>query len=148
MKYQVGEIGKTAVVRFEDGDDILGGLADIVKAEDIQAAVFYLVGGIKEGKIVVGPETDDLPPRPVWREISESHESFGIGTIFRHNDEPRVHFHGAYGKHDMAKVGCLREVAETFLVMEAVIMEIKGVTATRELDSLSNMVLLKIPEEP
>lgn len=111
MKYQVGNIGKTIIVRFEDGDDILGGLAGIVKAEEIRAAVFYLVGGIREGRIVVGPETDDLPPKPVWREIGESHESLGIGTIFPHNGEPRIHFHGAYGKHDTSKVGCLRELA-------------------------------------
>jgi uncharacterized protein len=146
VKYQVGEIGKTIVVRFEDGDDILGGLTGVVRNEGIRAAVFYLVGGIKQGRIVVGPETDDLPPRPVWRELCESHESVGIGTIFRHGNEPRIHFHGAYGKHDMVKIGCLREFAATFLVMEAIIMELKGITATRELDGLSNMVLLKIPD--
>jgi predicted DNA-binding protein with PD1-like motif len=148
VKYQVGSIGKTVVVRFEDGDDILGGLSEIVKAEEVRAAVFFLVGGIKEGRIVVGPETDYPPPKPVWREIVESHESLGVGTIFRHGDEPRIHFHGAYGKHDMAKIGCLRELASTFLVMEAVVMELTGITATRELDALTNMVLLKIPEEP
>jgi len=42
------------------------------------------------------------------------------------------------------KVGCMRENAEAFLVLEAILMEIKGVNAVRELDPVSNMVLLKV----
>jgi predicted DNA-binding protein with PD1-like motif len=144
MKYQVGETGRIVVARFEDGDDIIQGLTGIAKTEDIRAAVFYLVGGIKEGKIVVGPQQDILPPTPVWKVIDESHESGGVGTIFWYGEEPRIHFHGLYGKHDMVKVGCLRELAKTFIVMEAVIVEIKGVNAIRDLDPASQMVLLKM----
>ena len=42
------------------------------------------------------------------------------------------------------KVGCLREASEAFLVLEAVITEIVGVTARRELDEASGMVLLTL----
>ncbi len=42
---------------------------------------------------------------------------------------------------NMVKVGCLRADSETFLVLEAVITEIEGVTARRELDPISGMVL-------
>lgn len=144
MKYQIGETGRIIVARFEDGDDILQGLTGIAKTEEIRAAVFYLVGGIREGKIVVGPQEDVLPPTPVWKKIDESHESAGVGTIFWYDDEPRIHFHGIYGKHDMVKTGCLRELAKTFIIMEAVIVEIKGVNAVRDLDPVSQMVLLKM----
>ena len=144
MKYQVGEMGRVVVARFEDGDEIIQGLSDIAKKEDLRAAVFYLVGGIKEGRIVVGPEKDVFPPTPVWKELSESHESAGVGTIFWYGNEPRIHFHGVYGKHDMVKTGCLRELARTFIVMEAVIIEIKGINAVRDLDSRSQMVLLNM----
>jgi uncharacterized protein len=146
MKYQVGEIGKVVVARFEDGDDILAGLKEIAKKEGIRAAVFFLVGGVTDGKIVVGPESDEPPPVPVWRSLSESHEALGTGTIFWEGEEPRIHLHGAYGKKDSVKAGCLRESAKTFLVMEAVVMEIRGVNAVRELDPLSQMVLLKLKE--
>lgn len=144
MKYQVGEIGRVVVARFDDSDDILDGLVHIARREDIRACIFYLVGGIKDGRIVVGPETDEMPPVPAWRSISESHEMFGLGTIFWYGDEPLVHFHGAYGKHDLSKVGCLREKAGTFLIIEGIILEIKGVLASRQLDALSNMVLLNM----
>ncbi len=148
MKYRAGEIGRVIVIRFDDGDAILDSIVQIAKKEDIRAAVFYLVGGMKNAKIVVGPEKEELPPVPVWREIKESHEAMGVGTIFWQGDEPKVHFHGAFGKKDVVKVGCLREFAQTFLVLEGIIMEIKGIDAVRSLDPKSGMVLLEIPEDP
>ncbi|MFO0754127.1 MAG: PPC domain-containing DNA-binding protein [Thermodesulfovibrionales bacterium] len=144
MKYQTGETGRIVVARFEDGDSILQGLTDIARKENIRAGVFYLVGGMKAGRFVVGPEKETLPPVPVWRELSESHEIVGIGTLFWQGDEPKIHFHGAYAKRDSVKAGCMRESAETFLVLEAIIMEIRGVNAVRELDPASGMVLLKL----
>lgn len=144
MKYQVGEVGRVVVAQLDDDDAILECLAGIVKKEKIKAGIFYLVGGIKEAKIVVGPVQDVMPPTPTWRELVESHETLGIGTIFWYKDEPRLHFHGAYGKWDTVKAGCLREEAKTFLIMEAVIVEIKGIKAVRDLDPMSNMVLLRL----
>jgi predicted DNA-binding protein with PD1-like motif len=146
MQYQVGRPGRIIVVRFGDGDDVLGGLAEICRKEDLRSACFSLVGGMKRGRYVVGPETEAMPPVPVWRELFESHEAVGFGTIFRQGDEPKVHFHGAYGKHDSVKAGCLREGSEAFLVLEAVITEILDVNAVREFDPASGMVLLKLPE--
>jgi len=144
MKYQVGRPGRIIVARFEDREDVIGNLSGLAKKEGVRAAAFYLVGGMREGSIVVGPEKDEFPPTPVWKKLGESHEVVGFGTIFWQGDEPKVHFHGAFGKKDMVKVGCLRENSETFLVLEAVIMEMEGVTARRELDPVSGMVLLKL----
>ncbi|MCM2358671.1 MAG: DNA-binding protein [Geobacteraceae bacterium] len=144
MEYQVGQPGRVVVVRFSDGDDVLGGLAEIVRRENIRAACFSVVGGLKKGRFVVGPETEEMPPKPVWRELQESHEAVGFGTIFWQGEQPRIHFHGAYGKKESVKAGCLREGSEAFLVLEAVITEILGVDAVREMDPLSGMVLLKM----
>lgn len=144
MKYQVGRPGRIIVARFEDREDVIANLAEISKKEGIKAAVFQIVGGMREGKIVVGPEKDEFPPTPVWKNLGESHEVVGFGTIFWQADEPKIHFHGAFGKRDMVKVGCLRENSETFLVLEVVITELEGITAKRELDPVSNMVLLKL----
>ena len=144
MKYQVGRPGRVVIVRFEDRDDVIENLVELARQEKIRAAVFYLVGGMRQGSIVVGPEKDEFPPIPVWKKLDESHEVVGVGTIFWLEDKPKVHFHGAFGKKEMVKVGCLRENSETFLVLEAVVIEIDGVTARRELDPASGMVLLKL----
>jgi len=144
MKYQTGSIGKVAVARFDDGDDVLGGIGDIAKKEGIRSGVVYLVGGMKGGSFVVGPEDETMPPKPVWRKIDESHEILAFGTIFYEGDEPRIHMHGAFGKRDSVKVGCLRKDSETFLILEAVIMELDGINATRELDPAVGLPLLKL----
>jgi predicted DNA-binding protein with PD1-like motif len=144
MKYQMGRTGRVVVARFEDREDVLGNLIYIAKKEEIRAAAFYLVGGMREARIVVGPEKEEMPPTPVWRELGESHEVTGFGTIFYQADEPKVHFHGAFGKKDMVKVGCMREKTETFLVLEAVVIELEGITAVREFDPVSGLTLLKL----
>ena len=144
MKYQVGKLGRVVVARFEDREDVIGNLSYIVKKEGINAAVFYLVGGMRNGKIVVGPERDEIPPTPVWRELGESHEIVGFGTIFYQDDKPKVHLHAAFGKRDAVKVGCLREKAEVFLVLEAVIIELSCIHAVREFDPASGLSLLNL----
>ena len=144
MKYQIGEPGRIVVARFNDGDDVLAELQKIAQDENIRAASFHLVGGIKRGRFVVGPEREEMPPVPMWRELSESHELVGFGTIFWQGEVPKIHFHGVYGKRDNVKTGCLREAAQVFLVLEAVIMELKGVDARREYDPASGMVLLSM----
>jgi predicted DNA-binding protein with PD1-like motif len=144
MKYQTGRAGKIIVARFEDGEDVLANITAIARDESLRAAVLYLVGGMKGGRFVVGPEKEEMPPRPVWRELEESHEVIGIGTIFWEGDTPKVHLHGAYGKRDQVRMGCMREDTSTFLVLEAVIMEIQGIEAERALDPVSGMALLKL----
>lgn len=144
MQYQIGKPGRIVVIRFSDGEDVLGGIAQVCRTEDIKAACFNVVGGMKGGRFVVGPETEAMPPIPVWRELLESHEAVGFGTIFWDNDQPKVHFHGAYGKRDSVKAGCLREGSEAFLVLEVVITEIMDINIVRELDPGSGMVLMKM----
>ena len=144
MKYQTGRAGRIVLARFEDGEDILRSIADITRKENIRCAVFHLLGGIKQGRIVVGPQEEKLPPAPVWKDVGESHEVLGMGTVFPEGDEPKIHFHGAFGKKEMVKVGCLRGASETFLVIEAVITEIVGIDARRELDEASGVSLLKL----
>lgn len=144
MEYQTGRPGRIIVVRFGDGEDVLAGIAEICRAENIRAACFNMVGGMKAGRYVVGPETEEMPPIPVWRELQESHEAVGFGTVFWDKEQPKVHFHGAYGKHDSVKVGCLREASQSFLVLEVVLTELLDVSIVRELDPASGMVLMKM----
>lgn len=144
MQYRVGKTGRVIVARFEDREDILENITTLARRENIRSAVLHLIGGIKKGRVVVGPEEEQLPPVPVWREIQGSSEVIGTGTIFWEGEEPKIHFHGAFGKRDTVRVGCLRGDSETFLVLEAVIIEIEGIDAKRELDPVSGLVLLKL----
>lgn len=144
MKYQTGRSGRVFVVKFDDGENPLEELTELAKKEKINAAVFWIIGGLKKGRFVAGPKNNELPPIPLWREIVGNNEILGIGTIFWFKDEPKVHLHGVFGRQDIVKMGCLREDPQVFLILEAIVMEILDVTVTRQLDEKSNMVLLKI----
>lgn len=144
MKYKAGRTGRVFVARFEDKEDIISNLQDIARKENIRSGVFYLIGGVRKGKIVTGPKEDKLPPEPLWKEINEPSEVIALGTIFWQKDEPRIHLHGAFGKGDKVSVGCLRESGEVFLILEAIIMEIEGIKAERVPDPSTGLNLLKI----
>jgi len=144
MDYGAGSIGRVFVIRFHDGDDVIGGFAELARKENVRAGVIQILGGMRSGRFVVGPESEELPPKPVWRDLGESHELLGVGTLFWDDERPVVHLHGAFGKHDRTRVGCVREDTETFLVLEAVMHEILGVEGTRTLDPLSGMRLLNL----
>lgn len=144
MEYQIGETGRVLVVKFADGENLLDSLAELARREYIRAAVIHLVGGIRRGKYVVGPERDEMPAVPVWRQLDDCHELVGVGTLFWEGDHPKVHIHGAFAKEDQVRAGCLREGSEVFLVLEAIVTEIRGVSAMRELDHVSGMTLLKL----
>jgi len=144
MRYQAGSIGRVFVARFDDGEDFLAAISGLARKENIRAGVFHLVGGAKKGRIVVGPKGDEMPPEPMWQEIEGNNEIMGIGTIFWTDSEPKAHLHMAVGRGDKVRVGCLRHDARTFLVLEAIVMEITGVEAKRELDPASGLALLKL----
>ncbi len=144
MKYQTGKPGRIIVAKFDDNDDLLSELSGLAQRESLKSAVFYLIGAMKEGSIVVGPEREELPPAPVWKDLTECHEVLGIGTIFRQGEVPKIHFHGAFGRHNKVTVGCLRDASKTFIVLEAIIIEIDGIDASREIDPATGMALLRL----
>ncbi|MEN2995157.1 MAG: PPC domain-containing DNA-binding protein [Thermodesulfovibrio sp.] len=144
MKYETGNTGRIFVIKFEDGENPLKELTELAQKEKILSAIFWLIGGIRKGNFVVGPEEDSFPPRPIWRQIEGNNELVAIGTIFWHNDEPKVHLHGVYGREDFVKMGCLRENPEVFLILECILMEITDVKVTREFDEKSKMILMKV----
>jgi len=146
MQYRSGKPGRIFIACFENQDDVIRGLEQIARDNGVRAAHVQLVGALQKGDFVAGPEEDSLPPKPIWRHLSESHEVLAFGTIFWDEEGPRVHLHGAFGKADAAKVGCLRENSRTFLVLEAVVTEIVDVEVQRALDPKSGLVLLRIEE--
>ncbi len=146
MQYRTGKIGRVVVIRFNHGEDLLEGLKEVAKKEKLHSGVCFILGGLKKGDFVVGPEDDTMPPRPMWRSIEGSHELLGVGTIFWDDEGPKVHLHGAYARGDQVKLGCLRKSTEVFLVIEAVVMEIEGLKAKRVFEPEAGLALLNFLE--
>lgn len=132
MDYRTGSIGRVLTIRFDHGDDLLGGLTEIVKKENIRNSWFQVIGGIREIDLVTGPKEPVMPPDPVWREVRDARETLGSGSIFRdENDAPKIHLHAALGHHGETITGCLRKGSRTYLLLEVILFEICGFTAGR-----------------
>jgi predicted DNA-binding protein with PD1-like motif len=144
MDYQVGQQGRVFLCKFDHLEDPLKAIRELAVKEDIRAGVFNLIGAIQKGSIVVGTERNELPPAPVYKKLDQVYEVVGMGTIFWKDNEPAIHLHAAFGKGDSVQVGCLRDEAETFLILEAMIVELKGIEAKRVYDPTSKNYLLKV----
>ena len=134
MEYAKGRIGRVFTVRIDHGDDLILELIKVAELERIESAFFTLLGALKEGKLVTGPKESMVPPEPLWSGFDDVHEILGIGNIFLEDGKPKVHLHVGTGREDRVKLGCLRGESKAFMVIEAFILELEGISARRVTD--------------
>lgn len=134
MEYAKGKIGRVFTVRIDHGDDLVLELIKLSELEQIEAAVFTLLGALKEGKLVTGPKESVRPPDPIWSGFDDTHEILGVGNIFLEDGKPKVHLHLGAGRGDSVELGCLRGESKIFMVVEAFVFELEGFSARRVMD--------------
>ncbi len=144
MQYRTGSIGRVLLARFDHGEEIVPELSGLCVREKIASGWFFLFGAAEAGALVAGPESADLPPRPVWMPFAEPHEIVGMGSVAMRDGEPSLHLHSSLGRGTEALTGCIRKEGRVFLVVEAMVMEIAGVRANRALDERSGLELLSV----
>ena len=144
MEYTKGKIGRIFLLKFKDDDILLKELDKFARREKLKAATFIFLGALKEGHIVTGPKKPIIPPEPNWKEFKNGWEVMGIGTIFMNKKGPQIHIHTSMGKKDKVITGCVRKDSKVFLVIEAIVFELKGIKATKEIDTSTGLNLLKI----
>jgi predicted DNA-binding protein with PD1-like motif len=144
MRYTKGSIGRVFALKFEDDDVMLKELERFAKKEKLSSAAFVFIGALKKGDIVTGPKKPVIPPDPNWTKFSGAWEVFGVGTIFSNKKGPQIHIHTSMGKRKDTLTGCVRKDTKVFLVIEAVVFELKGVKANKEIDPRTGLNLLKI----
>ena len=134
MKVSEGKVGRVFVVRLEDGDRLPDALENLAKDKNICAASVILLGGIRRGRVVVGPETPAVPPKPMTADFQDVHEIAAVGTIFANTEgQPTLHLHGSLGRDGRTITGCTRPGVEVWLIAEAIITEINDTNAQRVL---------------
>ncbi|MDH3360448.1 MAG: DUF296 domain-containing protein [Desulfobulbaceae bacterium] len=131
MDYRSGKVGRVFAVRFDEGDDFLTELTDLITKENIRSGWFHVIGGLREAGVVTGPQKPVMPPDPVWAELDSVRETLGTGTIFWDNNEPKIHLHAALGHHGDTLTACVRKNTKVYLVLEVFIIETEGINATR-----------------
>ena len=146
MLYSEGKPGRVFVIRLEDGDLLPDCLEEFAKEQKIKVGLIHLVGGLREGRLVVGPESSDLDQiNPLYKETDDRpKETLSLGIIIPdQNGIPRAHLHGALGRENETLVGCLRPGIKTWLMGEVIIQEITGTASERILDQKSQLSFLK-----
>ena len=131
MEYRKGTIGRLFTVRFDEGDDFLGGLQELIKKEDIRCGWFHVLGGMRKAGVVIGPKEPVMPPDPVWHEVEGAREVLGFGSIFWDKTVPKVHLHAAMGNHGETLTACVRKGTKVYLVLEVYIIEVNNLDAYR-----------------
>lgn len=56
----------------------------------------------------------------------------------------QIHIHASMGKKQKVLTGCVRGKSEVFLVVEAIVFELKGIKAEKSIDRATGLNLLKI----
>ena len=144
MKYTKGKIGRVFLVKFENNDILIPNLSALAKKEKIKAAALIFIGALRSGDLVTGPQKPVIPPQPNKLTFKDGWEVMGIGTIFTNSRGPQIHIHASMGKKNKVLTGCVRGDSKIFLVIEAVILELKGVKAQKDIDPTTGLNLLKI----
>ena len=143
MDYVQGSIGRVFAARLRDGEEPYAAIEELASLERISSGVVVLLGGARSARIVTGPKDPSGPVDPVLREFEDAREMVGVGTIHPSQEGPKLHLHAAFGRGDQSLVGCPRYGLTTYLVLEAFIIEVNGLNASRELDPESGLKLLK-----
>ncbi|WP_214019583.1 PPC domain-containing DNA-binding protein [Methanoculleus sp.] len=131
MQYSEGQVGRVFSVRIDDGEDFIGEIERFVAAMNIQSGMIHFLGAVRSAKIVTGPKEPVIPPSPRGEEIFGGWELLGFATIYPGEEGPSIHLHAAAGKGIRSLAGCLREKAEVYLVVEAIVTEFVGISARR-----------------
>jgi len=145
LKASEGQAGRIFVLRLEDGDVVPHCIEQFAAEKKIALAQVILLGGLADGQIVVGPRhSNELPPDPMVLPVDAAHEVVAVGILATGPDgKPNLHIHGALGRSGQTVTGCLRMGVKTWLIGEAVIIEIAGARAARAKDPVSGFALLE-----
>lgn len=144
MKYTKGTLGRVFLLKFENNDVLIDKLSVFVKKERIKAATMIFIGALREGDLVTGPKKPVIPPQPNKVAFKDGWEVMGIGTVFVNSRGPQIHIHSSMGKKNKSLTGCVRGKSKVFLVIEAVVLELKGVKASKDIDPSTGLNLLRI----
>lgn len=148
MKATEGKMGRTFVIRLEDGDIVPDCIEKFAVRKKISVAYAIMVGGIGGGQVVSGPRrTDEMQPDPLYLPVDGAHEVAAVGLLAPDaKGKPVLHIHGSLGRAGHTLTGCLRPGVKTWLIGEVVLVEILGADIARLMDKASGFELLEVTE--
>ncbi len=150
MKFSQGKLGRTFLLRLEDGDRIPEVIEHFAKEQQISHGAVWFVGGAKGcSQIVVGPKDGMAQrPEPVIAGLPGVSETVGFGTLAPClAGDPVLHLHASFGRGEKSMTGCTRAGVEVWHIGEVVILEFLEMNAARIQNPVNGFELLEILPE-
>jgi uncharacterized protein len=144
MQYSEGSLGRVFVLRMDHGEDLIESLQKFLQEKKIESCTALFMGALRDGRAVTGPKLPVVPPTPHYEAFESAWEVFGMATIYPSNEGPKLHIHSAMGRGRQSILGCIRDKAEVYLIVEAVLFEICGLAAERAWDENMQLYLLSL----
>ncbi len=149
MYYMETRIGRTFVLRLEQGEVLHKEIEAFAREKNLLRGVVFALGGAEsKSELTTGPGdgahfSAGMPVNTHF--LDGVHESAGVGTLFPDGDGvPVLHLHITCGRKDRAVTGCARNGVVVWLYMEVVIMELEGDRGVRLPDAASGFSLLRV----
>jgi predicted DNA-binding protein with PD1-like motif len=144
MKVAEGTLGRVFVLRLEHGERLPDCVEQFALERGVARAFCALVGGVDGGTLVTGPvDANAMPPVPALSALLGAHEAAAVGTLFPDAEgRPRLHMHGAFGRGEETRVGCIRPGIDVWTIGEFMIIELLGMEMTRRRDLATGFELL------
>jgi predicted DNA-binding protein with PD1-like motif len=146
MQYSEGSLGRVFVLRMDHGEDLIESLQKFLKEKKIESCTAFFMGALRDGRAVTGPKLPVVPPTPNFEAYESAWEVFGMATIYPSIVGPKLHIHSALGRGRESILGCIRDKAEIYLIVEAVLFEICGLNAERAWDEKMQLYLLSLKD--
>ncbi|OPY50447.1 MAG: hypothetical protein A4E49_02719 [Methanosaeta sp. PtaU1.Bin112] len=144
MQYSEGSLGRVFVLRIDHGEDMIESLQMFLKQKNIESCAALFLGALRDGRAVTGPKLPVVPPTPNFEAYDSAWEVFGMATIYPSVEGPKLHIHSAMGRGRQSIMGCIRDKASVYLIVEAVLFEICGLGAERVWDEKMQLYLLSL----
>jgi hypothetical protein len=144
MQYSEGSLGRVFVMRMDHEEELIESLQKLVKEKKIRACTALFLGALRDGRAVTGPKVAVVPPTPNFEAYDSAWEVFGMATIYPSEEGPKLHIHSGLGRGRQSLLGCIRDRARVYLIVEAVLFEICGLNAKREWDDKMQLHLLSL----
>jgi hypothetical protein len=144
MQYSEGNLGRIFVLRMDHGEDLIASLQKFLREKKIESCMALFMGALVDGRAVTGPEAPVVPPVPHYDDYESAWEVFGMATVYPSGEGPMLHIHSGLGRGTRTIVGCIRERAEVYLIVEVVLLEFSGLKAERVWDEKMGLNLLSL----
>ncbi len=144
MQYSEGNLGRIFVLRMDHGEDLIASLQKFLQEKKIESCMALFMGALCDGRAVTGPEVPVVPPVPHYEDFESAWEVFGMATVYPSSEGPMLHIHSGLGRGTRTIVGCIRERAEVYLIVEVVLLEFSGLKAERVWDEKTGLNLLSL----